>query len=142
MNKKRVVGLVFIVLAIGITVSNLNINGAVIGKSVSNSLSLIAAVFLVIGLILMSYRERNYAQEILDQRRFVDDTRELKRVARKMGYNLVGGHKEGTKVYSGDQVLTVIPHHRKIEKKGTVYSILEALATEKSSFRKRHYAQT
>lgn len=137
MNKKRVVGFVFIALAIGITASNFSITGAVIGTSISNSLSLIATAFLVVGLILMSYQDRNYAQEILDQRRYVDDTRELKKIARKMGYNLIEGNKEGTRVYSGNQVLTVIPNHRKIQGRGTVKSILEALATGESSFRKR-----
>ena len=82
--------------------------------------------------------ERNYAQEILDRRAYVDDTRELKRIARKMGYDLDEGHKEGTRVYRGGQVLTVIPHHRKIQGRGTLKGILESLATGESSFRKSH----
>jgi len=136
MNKKRITGFAFIVLAIGITLSNISITGAVIGTSISNSLSLAAIVFLIIGLVLTFQRDRNYAQEILDQRRYVDDTRELKKIARKMGYTLMEGYKEGTRVYSGNEVLTVIPNHRKIGGKGTAKSILEALATGESSFRR------
>ena len=136
MNKKRITGFAFIVLAIGITLSNISITGAVIGTSISNSLSLAAIVFLIIGLVLTFQRDRNYAQEILDQRRYVDDNRELKKIARKMGYTLMEGYKEGTRVYSGNEVLTVIPNHIKICWKGTAKSILEALATGESSFRR------
>ena len=135
MNKKRITGYVFIVLAIGIILSNISITGAVIGTSISNSLSLVAVVFLIVGFILTFQRDRNYAQEILDQRKYVDDTRELKKIARRMGYTLMEGYKEGTRVYSGDEVLTVIPNHRKIGEKETARSILEALATGESSFR-------
>lgn len=137
MNNK-LIGSIFILISIGLTISNFTITGAVIGTSSSNSLSLVAIAFLIIGLILTLQRERNYAQEILEQRKYVDDTRELKRIAGKMGYTLIDGYKEGTRVYKGNEVLTVIPHHRKIEGKGTVRSILEALATGESSFRKRH----
>jgi hypothetical protein len=138
MNKKRITGFVFIVLAIGITISNISITGAVIGVTISNSLSLVSIILLVVGLILVTHQDRNYAQEILNQRRYVDDTRELKKIAKKMGYTLMEGYKEGTRVYDGESVLTVIPNHRKIGGKGTAKSILEALATGESSFRKRH----
>ena len=138
MRKKRFIGLALIAISLIIIVSNAGITGAVIGISSSNSLSLIAIAFFVIGLILISQRERNYAREILEQRRYVDDTRELKKIARKMGYSLMEGYKEGTRVYNRNEVLTVIPNHRKIEGRGTVKSILEALATGESSFRKRH----
>ena len=55
-----------------------------------------------------------------------------------MGYVLREGYKEGTRVYKGNEVLTVIPNHRKMAGRGTAKSILEALATGESSFRKRH----
>ena len=138
MKKKQFLGLVFVVISLIVLISNFSITGAVIGTSSSNSLSLIAVIFLVVGLALVSQRERNYAQEILEQRRYVDDTRKLKKIARKMGYSLMEGYKEGTRVYNRNEVLTVIPNHRKIEGRGTVKSILEALATGESSFRKRH----
>ena len=138
MRKERFLGLFFVVISLLILISDVSITSAVIGTTSSNSLSLIAIVFLAIGLILISQRERNYAREILEQRRYVDDTRELKKIARKMGYSLMEGYKEGTRVYNGNEVLTVISNHRKIEGKGTVKSILEALATGESSFRRRH----
>jgi len=53
-----------------------------------------------------------------------------------MGYTLVEGYKEGTRVYKGNEVLTVIPKHARIESRGTIKSILEALASGESSFRK------
>lgn len=139
MNKKRIIGFVFIVLAIGITLSNVSITGAVVGTSISNSFSLVAVIFLIFGFILTFQRDRNYAQEILDEGKYVDDTRELKKIARIMGYTLMEGYKEGTRVYNRNEVLTVIPNHRKIGGKGTAKSILEALATGESSFR-RHQA--
>ncbi len=138
MRKKRFIGLILIVMSLIILVSNVKITGAVIGAPISTSINFIAITLLVVGLILTSQRERNYAQEILEQRRYVDDTRELKKIARKMGYSLIEGYKEGTKIYNENEVLTVIPNHRKIEGRGTVKSILEALATGESSFRKRH----
>ena len=138
MNKKQI-GFILVLLFVVITISNVTINGAAIGTPVSNSLSLISVVFFVVGLTLMLQRERNYAREILDQRRYVYDTRELRSVAKRMGYTLVDGFKEGTRVYNGNQVLTVIPHHRHIQGRGTVKSILEALATGESSFRRHQH---
>lgn len=58
MNKKRVLGFIFIVLAIVIVISNTNITGAVIGTSSSNILSLITLAFLVVGLVLMVYENK------------------------------------------------------------------------------------
>ena len=135
--KRRDIGLFLILAGIVLSVANVSITGAVIGTPQSNSLSLVVVILFVIGLVLMSRRDKNYAQEILDQRLYVDDTRELKKIARKMGYSLMEGYKEGTRVYNGNEVLTVIPNHRKIEGKKTVKSILEVLATGGSSFRKR-----
>lgn len=137
MNKKRIAGFIFIFVAIAIIISNLSITGAVIGKAISNSLSLIAAIFLIVGIVLATYKGRNIAQEILDTGRYVDSTKYLKKVARKMGYELKEGYKEGTKVCDGDVVITIIPNHRKIRARGTSISILEALATGQSSFRRR-----
>jgi len=138
MQRKRFIGLVLIGISLVMIASNVSITGAVIGTSITNSISFVAIVLLVVGLILTSQREINYAREILEQGRYVDDTKELKKIARKMGYNLMEGYKEGTRVYSGHEVLTVIPNHRKIGGKGTAKSILEALATGESSFTKKY----
>lgn len=137
LNQKRILGFSLIVIAIVTIISNVSVTGAVIGTSISNSLNLIAVVLFIIGIILTTSKDRNYAQEILDQRRYVDDTSELKRIARQMGYTLEEGYNEGTRVYKGKTVLTVIPHHRRIQGRGTVKGILEALASGESSFRRR-----
>ncbi len=140
MGKKRTIGILFITISILIAFSNLTIVGAVIGARASNSLSWITIVFFVIGVLLVvreSEVETNYAQQILDRNKYVPNPREMIKIARKSGeYELVGGHKEGTRVYYGDKVLTIIPNHGTISK-GTSKSILESLATGESSFRKR-----
>lgn len=139
--KKIVVGFVLILFSIGLTIFNsTGITGAVIGTPLGNSISFLAAVCFILGLVLMTYelRRKNYAEEILKQGRYVDDTRELKSIARKCGYRLDEGHREGTRIIKDDgEVLTVIPNHRRIEGRGTVRGILKALATGESTFRQR-----
>ena len=93
MNLKRNLGISFVFLAIIISAVNLNITGAIIGSSLSNSFSFVAIIFLVVGVLLMSQRERNYAQEILDRGAYVSRTREHKKIARRSGYELDGGYR-------------------------------------------------
>jgi len=142
MEKKRILGFVFIILSIGITISNITTTGAVIGTSLSNYFSIVAIVLLIVGIILISSRDRNYAQEILDNKRYVDKEKEIKSIAKKMGYYIEEAHREGTKVYNekGGDIITVIPHHRRGIKKGTSRNILEALASGESNFKKRRVA--
>ena len=64
MNKKKITGFVFIVLAIGIIISNVSVTGAVIGTSTSNSLSLVATVFLLIGAMLLISERRKIESRI------------------------------------------------------------------------------
>ena len=123
-------------LAFGIIISSVSLTGAAIKNVFSGSNGLTAVILFLIGLVLISGRERNYAREILDQRKYVEDTRELKKIARQMGYELIEGYKEGTRVYNGKEVVTVIPNHRKISGRGVVRGILESLAMGESSFRK------
>jgi len=137
MKESRVFGIVLVVFSLILWASNVRITGAVVGTHFFNSLSLVALAILITGLALIIRKDRNYAQEILDQRRYVDDTRELEQIARKMNYTLHKNHREGTRVYNGESILTVIPHHRRVEGKGTVKSILEALATGEPSFRRK-----
>jgi|TARA_Y100000310_G_C20586980_1_gene765940 hypothetical protein len=138
MKPKKILGISFILLGVIISVSNLSITGAVIGSSLSNYFSFLAIAFLLVGvLLMMASRDRNYAQEILDRGVYENRTRKLKKIARKMGYELEGGHKEGTRVYNDETVLTVIPHGKEVHGTGTQKSILEALATGISSFRRK-----
>ena len=135
--KRRVFGFVLVIISIVLTLFNSTITGAVIGSNLSNYSNFFASLCFVVGLILMSNGgKRNIAEEMLKQRRYVDNTRELKGIARKMGYILVDGYKEGTRVCRGDEVITVIPNHRKVSGRGTIVSILEALSTGESSFRR------
>ena len=57
MNLKRNLGISFVFLSIIISAVNINITGAVIGSSLSNSFSFIAVIFLVVGVLLMSGRD-------------------------------------------------------------------------------------
>jgi|TARA_Y100000031_G_C8140395_1_gene347293 hypothetical protein len=138
MNKKQISGIISIIASFLIVTLNINITGAVIGSSLSNYLSILAIAFFVVGIgLFITSRDRNYAQEYLDKRKYVSSTRILKSIARKMGYNLIEGFKEGTRVYNGNNVLNVIPNSREVKGKGTSKSILESLATGISNFRKR-----
>jgi len=137
MNKKRIFGLSFITLAVVIIILNAKITGAFVGTVFSNSLSFAALIFFVVGILLFFEKQKNYAQEVLESRRYVDKTGELKRIAREMGYELVEGYREGTRVLKGDKVLTVIPKGKRVNGKGTIISILEAMATGESNFRRR-----
>jgi len=134
---KKSLGLVTVVISSIGLILNKSITGAVIGTTVSNSVSLIAIALFIVGLTLMASKDRNYAQEIIDKGAYMDDTNELRKIARRMGYDLQEAKREGTRVYSGKAVVTVIPRHRKIQGRETQKSILEALATGESSFRKR-----
>lgn len=137
MNKKRILGIALIILSSAVIISNINITGAVIGSPLLISLNLIAVALFIIGIILTIYESKNYAREILERRRYIDDPREMMKIARKCGYTLDKGHREGAKVYNGDNIITVIPtNHPRIDKRVS-NSILEALATGESSFRKR-----
>ncbi len=82
----------------------------------------------------MSSKDRNYAQEIIDNRKSINKPRDLIKIAKKMGYRLEKGYREGTRVYSQENVITNIPH--KITS-GVRKSVLEALASGESNFRKR-----
>ncbi len=140
MNKKRIAGFAFIFVATGIIFSNTKLTGAAIGSPISNSFNLVAVVLLVIGLILASQKDNlkygNYAYQILESKKYVDNVNELKKIARRSGYTLREGFREGTKVYDdNEQIITVIPNHKRIGGKGTSKSILEALASGESNYR-------
>lgn len=82
---------------------------------------------------------KNYAKKILESGRYVNSNRELKRIAKREGYILEDGYREGTIVLhpSNRRVVTVIPNHKTINCRDTIKSILEALATGESSFRRK-----
>jgi len=140
MNKKRILGFSLVLIgAVLIITSQTQILGAVIGlNQISSSVGLIVGlVFVGVGTLLFFAQKGNYAQKILDDRKYVDKTNELKSVARDMGYKLDPGYNEGTRVYKDNQVITVIPNHRTVSR-GVSQSILEALATGLPNFRRRN----
>lgn len=127
--------------------SESGITGNVISERVS-AVSSIFSLMLVIGgvLVFMTEREKkegglekNLAREILQNKQIILDPRKLRKIANKIakqqGYS-------GREVKEGYQILdangnplTVIPH--KNISRGVYYSIMEALATGESNFRKR-----
>ena len=133
----RSIGFFLVVVASVSFTFRKSITGAVIGTNYTGVVNLISIAMLIVGIVLMSSKDRNYAQEIIDKGAYMDDTNGLRKIARRMGYDLQEAKREGTRVYSGKAVVTVIPRHRKIQGRGTQKSILEALATGESSFRKR-----
>jgi len=82
-------------------------------------------------------KEKNIAQEVLDNRGVIESSKILKSVATQMGYDLKTGSKEGLRVldYEGN-LITVIPNHKKINN-NTSRGILKDLASGESSFRKK-----
>ena len=133
---KRIFGILFITISILIAFSNLTIIGAVIGMRASDSLSWIAIAFFVVGIVLLVEREGNLALKVKESGAVITDPKKLKKIARKMSYDL-RGVREGTQVLNYDgRPLTVIPHRR--FGTGTYYNIITALATGESSFRRRH----
>ncbi len=59
MGKKEVLGVLFIVISILISLSNLTLVGAVIGTGISNSLGIIAVAFFAVGAILIAREARD-----------------------------------------------------------------------------------
>jgi len=143
MRKKRFFGLTLIFVAFLIILFNISFTGAVIGIAPSNSLSLIALVFFIVGLILIIKEgklEKNLAQEVLKSSAIITDPKKIKKIARKM-------HYEGRNVKEGYQILdeygkplTVVPLHKV---SGGVYrNIMKALSTGKPNFRIERYSHT
>ena len=79
----------------------------------------------------------NEAGELLKQRRILTRREELLRLAKRCNYIIGEERKEGTLIMSKDEkiIITVIPKSNNINR-GTAISIMETLATGKSSFRK------
>lgn len=66
MDKKRILGFGLILVAVAIIASNISMTGAVIGTTLSNSMSFIALVFLVVGLGLMMARKKSLLEIKVD----------------------------------------------------------------------------
>ena len=142
MQKRKLIGIISIIIG---TVILINSQTTLLGVSLSpggaNNFSLIAGLaFVGVGIVLLFSKkytkgDSDYAQHILDDGKYVDNPIEMKSIAKDSGYSLDKGAKEGTNVLKGTEIITVIPGHK--IKRGTSRSILEALASGNSNFRKR-----
>lgn len=123
------------------------LTGNIVAEKITGSIaSWIGLVFLVGGFafFLMGKEkgregklETNLAQQVINDRKIITKSRDLINISKKMGYQ--GRQvKEGYQVLGRDgKPLTVIPRHKEVS--GGVYqSVIEALATGESSFRKRN----
>lgn len=134
MNLKKVVGVfLFLIGTFFLISSQSGMTGNVISERANALSSVFGLIFIIIGLILTI--KRNLAQEVLDSRKTVDNTNELIRIAKQMGYNIREGYKKGSQITYAGSVLTTIPKHNKINSK-TARGILKALARRESNFRK------
>jgi len=141
MNKKRQFGLFLTVVGILIILSSVSgITGNVISNVfVEKSLfTIIGLAFFVGGLVLFISGERykKIVEEMYRRNVYVDETKDFKKIAGRLGFRLEPGYKEGTRVYDEENVLTVIPKSRKVSR-GVSKGILESFVTRESSFRRR-----
>lgn len=134
--KRYFLGWSLVILSVCIFSFNaFKLTGGVIGVF-SESLNLIAFVFLIVGLTisLREPREGNLASEILRSGAVITDPKKIKKIAGKIGYY-------GREVKEGYQILdesgkplTVIPRHHISQ--GVYRNIMKSLSTGESSFRK------
>ena len=145
MGKKYLKGLGVFFLLIGIfafvlTFNTMNITGnSVLDKIGGSGGYFFGIIFVLIGGMLLMSRAnsgKNLAQIAKESGAIITDGKKLKKIAKKMGY-------EGREVKEGYQILdlggtplTVIPHHN--ISSGVYRSIITALATGESSFRKKY----
>ena len=139
MKKKIIIGIILAILGIVLIINSqiriLEISLSPSGTEVNINL-ITGIALLIFGVILMHNGGRNYAKEALDNRKYVDNPKEMLSIAKKLGYELRESSKEGKKVYNGKQVIATIPTNHARISKGASRSILEALATGESSFRR------
>lgn len=143
MRKNQIVGFIFLILG-GILILNTfsGISGYIIIEEIPVSSSgFFGLVFLLVGIILVlmegGLEKITYAQEIKASGAIITSPRKLIKIAKKSGYTVIkrkGG--EGSRVLKPDgSNLTDIPRHNIST---NVYrSIITALATGESSYRKR-----
>lgn len=142
MKKKIIGGSSALIGAILILNSLSGITGFVISQQLENTPSLFFGIILFVGglaLFVLEAREggleKNLARDILKSGKVLSKSREIKKVVDQMGYNY-RETKEGLQVLDKNgRPLTVIPKHPTISF-GVYKSIMKALATGESSFRR------
>ncbi len=145
MRWKKLSGMLLILSACFIVFLNHGFTGAVIGllfSSIGYS-DLAALVMLVAGILLHLHGnhegtlEKNIAADILKSGAVITDPKKIEKIARKMGYE-EKEVKEGHQIIYNNHPLTVIPRHN--ISKGVYYSIMKALSSGESNFRKYSHA--
>ncbi len=140
MKTSRIISLLLVLFGFIFVFNSLSgITGNIIIEKFDEQVSSIfGLVLILLGLIVfLSGLEKNLAQEVMESGAVITDPRKLRKIATRMGYS--GRNvKEGYQILDrAGKPLTVIPRHLKY---GTYKSIIEALATGESSFRKRAYS--
>ncbi len=146
MKKRVILGELLMILGLFIILNAtlLGITGFAIGGFESPRVStFFGLVFIIVGMAVFLANkegklEKTLAQQVLENRKVDPKVRFIKKVARKSGYVLEPNVKEGTPVYDQrGEYITVIPKGNKV-RTGTYWSIIKALASGESSFRKRY----
>lgn len=125
---------VFVGILLMLVSTSFTITGNAVKEGINLGSSFIGFVFLVGGLALfLASKEGNLAKKVLESGAVITNSKKLKKIARKMGY-------EGREVKEGYQVLdykdkplTVIPNHKDVSKR-VYYSVMKALSTGESNF--------
>jgi hypothetical protein len=162
MDWKRGFGIGLLFISIFLIATNKVITGNIIGIKNQTPLGIFGIIVFLIGLSLIiiskksglerhilpfetispgndtyPQENKNYAQEALDNGKTVDRRRDLLKIAGRMGYTIKGGYNEGIRVFDLDgNTITAIPSHSRVNP-NTSKDILRALATGKSTFKKR-----
>jgi len=147
--KRKLIGSISLLIGIVLILNSFSgITGFAIAQEISTTPSFIFGLILFLGgLVLLASDRReskeggleNRAQRILKSGARLS-TKKLKKLARQMGYEGRDAGREGYRIFKPDgTILTDIPKHNGDLPDGTYYSILTALATGESSFRKRNY---
>lgn len=137
MEKRKILGIVLFLIG-GFLIFNSfsGMTGFVVAENIEKNISSIIGLMLVIGGIVLFVRgkEGNLALEIKKSGAIITNPKKLRKISNKMGYEgrLV---KEGYQVLNNGRPLTVIPNHN--ISTGVYRSIINALSTGESNFRKR-----
>ena len=83
--------------------------------------------------------ERNEAYLLLANGQILTSTGKLIGLAKECEYEIGRERKEGTEIKCDGKIITVVPHHREINR-NTARTIMKAYATGQSSFRQYQVA--
>jgi hypothetical protein len=129
---------ILVIIGLVLLVSSLSITGNVVSEKIGKTpSSILGLAFIIGGVVLFMARrskEGNLAKQVLESGAVLSRPRDIKKIARKMGYEIVGNKREGYTVLYEKGRLTTIPGHISKE---TFYSIMKALATRKPNLRRR-----